>query len=64
MDVGDVANALSAISTILITLGLLIAVFSLASRSRDQERRITRLEQAVAEKPMSPSSALDSTAPR
>ncbi|HEV2125378.1 MAG TPA: hypothetical protein VGW38_21725 [Chloroflexota bacterium] len=47
MDLAAAAQVLGLISGPLIALGLLVAVFSLARRSREQERRIASLEMAL-----------------
>lgn len=64
MDVATISQVLTAASSILITAGLLITVFSLARRSREQERRIARLEEVVAQQITSSSSETGSLAPR
>lgn len=61
MDVSDAAQLLGLISAPLIAVGVLIAVFSLARRSREQERRIASLEVALNQEKRS-NRGLDSAA--
>lgn len=61
MDVSAAAQLLGLISAPLIAVGLLIAVFSLARRSREQERRIASLEMALDQEKRS-NRGLDSVA--
>lgn len=61
VDVSAAAQLLGLISAPLIAVGLLIAVFSLARRSREQERRIASLEMALDQEKRS-NRGLDSVA--